>query len=194
MAKQKMIIGAICLLLAPVVARATTVRRMDTAHLTRVSNLIVEGTVVDNKVVYDDGPNGPMNVRTITTVQVSRALKGQTGETVSVVGRGGVVGDLSYNWPGVPRFSVGDKALLFLYTEPNGYLSVTGLEQGRLNVRVTPNGDEIVQQNIGDLQIVGPAPDATKKPVAGRHLDNVIDEIAQLVELEAKPLRKDGGR
>ena len=75
MAKQKMIIGAICLLLAPLVARATTVRRMDTAHLTRVSNLIVEGTVVDHKVVYDDGPNGPMNVRTITMVQVSRTLK-----------------------------------------------------------------------------------------------------------------------
>ena len=104
------LVAAVGALLAPVAFGATTVKKLTVAQLAEASDRILQGTVLGNEIVFDEGTNGPRNVRTLTTIQVSRTFKGEIEETVTVVGYGGVVGNVSYNWPGVPRFKLDGEA------------------------------------------------------------------------------------
>jgi hypothetical protein len=144
------------LLLCATTGRATTVIAMTQADLVRQSALIVEARAVANRVVHDEGPDGPVNVRTLTTFEVSQTLKGDHQRTITVVGYGGVVGDKSYNWPGVPRFQVGETALLFLTRHPAGELTVTGLEQGRMTISEKPGIGRVAIQTLYGVELVGP--------------------------------------
>lgn len=137
------------------VVSATTVRSMNLTDMVRSAGMIVEGTVVSNQVIYTEGPNGPMNVRTLTTLDVSYTFKGEHVDQVVVTGMGGVVGDYSYNWPGVPRFQSGEQALLFLDRNPGGELTVTGLEQGRMSIVEKPGVGPVVTQSFDGLELVG---------------------------------------
>ena len=147
--------GVAVLLIAPMAVRATTVRKLDMPALTRLSALIVQGKVVGNDVVYEKGPNGPLNIHTLTTIAVSRTFKGEAQETVTVTGYGGVVGDISHNWPGVPRFKEGEKAILFLFRNLRGELTVTGLEQGRMTIIDKPGVGRVVTQTFAGLKFGG---------------------------------------
>lgn len=177
--------GMLVVLSSPLIY-ATTVRRMDTAELAKHSGLIVQGIVLGNEVVFDQGPNGPLNVRTLTTVQVSRTFKGPAAQTVTVAGPGGRVEDLSYNWPGVPRFKGGEEVILFL-TQPKGDffkggLMVTGLEQGRLTVARMPDGTRVIKQNFAELKFPGGA-NRIDSPQP-KPLDTAIAQIEEIVRVQ----------
>ena len=123
---------------------------MGTSELVSKAKLVVHGTVIDIQVEYDDGPTGPANVQTITTIQVTESLKGDAGATVKVAGFGGQVGDLIYKLPGTPKFKIGEETIVILSapvpnrpnTMPsffaplgrNGHLMVAGFEQGRFKI------------------------------------------------------------
>lgn len=192
--RTHVLIGLACLTGAATVVTATTVRRMDMAELVARSKLVVHGTVVDNQVVYDDGPNGPANVRTITTIEVMESLKGEAGATVTVAGFGGQVGDLIYQWPGVPKFEIGEETIVML-SEPapdlpnmrslfaplgrDGSLMVTGLEQGRFKINQDPDLGKVVVRSEDGLEFVGGAKvDVQKQP---RLLDDVLTDISSIV-------------
>lgn len=164
------------------VVSATTVRSMNLTDMVRSAGMIVEGTVVSSQVIYTEGPNGPMNVRTLTTLDVSYTFKGDHVDQVVVSGMGGVVGDYSYNWPGVPRFQPGEQALLFLDRNPGGELTVTGLEQGRMSIVEKPGVGPVVTQSFDGLELVG----ARKliNQTAVRSLAEVETEIMNEVETQ----------
>lgn len=164
------------------VVSATTVRSMNLTDMVRSAGMIVEGTVVSSQVIYTEGPNGPMNVRTLTTLDVSYTFKGEHVDQVVVTGMGGVVGDYSYNWPGVPRFQSGEQALLFLDRNPGGELTVTGLEQGRMSIVDKPGVGPVVTQSFDGLELVG----ARKliNQTAVRSLAEVETEIMNEVETQ----------
>ncbi len=182
--KRYLSIAAAVLLLAPVSLQATTVERMGVDELARNSQLIVLGTVVKNEIVYDEGPEGPMNVRTLTTVQVDYAFKGQAGATVEVLGFGGRVGNLVHNWPGIPRFEVGEEAILFLAQLPGGphagKLVVTGLEQGRLTVVEKPGKGTMVEQHLSTLHF----DTANIHAPAEQSFADVVGQIEHVVETQ----------
>ncbi len=154
--------------------------------------MIVEGTVVSNEVVYEDGPNGPLNIHTLTTIAVSRTFKGEVQETVTVTGYGGVVGDISHNWPGVPRFKEGEKAVLFLFKNLRGELTVTGLEQGRMTIIDKPGVGRVVTQTFARLKFGGVA--KSIRAPAPRTLDEVVKKIEDLVVIQQNKTEKEGGR
>ena len=104
--RRSFLIGVACLTGAAAVANATTVQRTDTATLVSMAKLVVHGTVIGNEVVYDDGPNGPANVPTITTIQVTESFKGDAGETVTVAGFGGQSIGFLTQGRGAPRPSL----------------------------------------------------------------------------------------
>ncbi|RJO65834.1 MAG: hypothetical protein C4523_15210 [Myxococcales bacterium] len=159
--------------------QATTVKRMSLPDMAKYSKWVVEGTVVANQVVYEQGADGPLNIRTITTIQVARSFKGDAPKTLSVTGWGGVVGEISHNWPGVPRFKEGENAILFLYEDPRGELQVTGLEQGRMTIQDRPGLGKVVSQSLEGLNFEG---DSRSIHAPGpRSLDSVLKEIKDVV-------------
>lgn len=195
--RLNILIGLACLTGAAAVAEATTVQRMGTAELVAKAKLVVHGTVIDNQVVYDDGPNGPANVRTITTIQVIESLKGEAGATVTVAGFGGQVGNFIYNWPGIPRFEVGEETIVILSTPTpnrrnmkslfaplgrNGNLMVTGFEQGRFKVSMDAVLGKVAVRSEDGLEFAGEANvDVEKQP---RRLNEVVAEIRQIAEVQ----------
>lgn len=203
------LIGVVSLVGAAVVANATTVVRMGTPELVRRAQLVVHGTVIANEVVYDDGPNGPANVRTVTTIEVMESLKGDAGTTVTVAGFGGQVGDLIFNLPGTPKFAVGDEAIVLLSApvpdRPNmrsffaplgrdGHLMVTGFEQGRFRISEDPKLGKVAVRSNEGLEFAGEAAlQVEKKP---RLLNEVLAEIQTIVEVQrvaAEQVKNAGG-
>lgn len=172
------------------VAYGTTVRRMDMSELARHSALIVRGTVIANEVASDEGANGPTNVRTITTIGVDQTLKGKNALTLEVVGLGGEVDGLRFNWPGVPRFEQGEEVILFLQKTPAGGttlpglrpgdLTVVGMGQGSLNIVDDEVRGKVVKQSLREINVVGEA-NAIQGPM-NKGLDEVVREIANVVE------------
>ena len=190
--KSYIVLGVASILLATTGVRATTVRRLPLAELTKLSVLIIQGTVVDNQVVFDQGPIGPVNVRTLTTVAVDRTFKGKAEATVTVVGFGGVVGGLSFNWPGVPRFNVGEEAILFLERLPTGEITVVGLEQGRMTIGNKPGLGKVVTRSFAGLNFQGRA--TSIRAPAPKRLAEVVKEIEDVVESQKSQAERDGAR
>ncbi len=133
-------------------AFATTVKRMTTRDLVKTAHMIITGKVISNETLSDPGPT---NVRTLTRIAVHQALKGQVGTEITVTGMGGIVGNLAFNWPGVPRFKEGEEVLLFLERDPSGPTIVSGLEQGRFTIATDPRGKKFITRNLADLTLVG---------------------------------------
>lgn len=77
-------------------------------------------------------------VLTRTTLGVEDVWKGHLGQTVEVVQLGGRVGNKVTRVAGIPGFSVGERAVVFLES-PNGapHFVIHGLEQGKLPVSGT---------------------------------------------------------
>ncbi len=186
------LLGVASVALAPGVVRATTVRGMDIAELAKSSALIIQGTVVSNEVVSDAGANGPVNVRTVTTIVVDQTFKGRRADTIKVVGLGGEVAGLRFNWPGVPRFKQGEEAILFLQRTPAGGtllpglqagdLTVVGLEQGRLSIVEDQARGKVVKQTLGEMKIVGDA-NAIQGTI-NKGLDDMVREIVDVIETQ----------
>jgi len=204
--RLSLLIGVACLTGAAVVAHATTVQRMDKAELVSRSQLVVHGTVIANEVVYDDGPNGPGNVRTITTIEVSESLKGNAGATVTVAGFGGQVGNFIYKLPGTPEFRVGDETIVMLSkpvpNQPNmksffaplgkdGALMVSGFSQGHYTVHEDAALGKVVVQSDEGLEFAGEAIVDTQKPQ--RSLNDVVSEIRTIVEVQRAAAENAGG-
>ena len=186
-----MSIGAV-LLGSLATTQATTVRRMDLGDLAKSSALIIQGTVILNEVLSDEGANGPKNVRTVTTIAVGQTLKGRHAETIEVIGLGGEVDGLRFNWPGVPRFEQGDEAILFLQRTPAagtllpgllaGDLTVVGMDQGRLSIIEDEAKGKVVKQSLGEMKIVGDA-NAIQGPI-NKGLEDMIREIVEVIETQ----------
>jgi len=203
--RLSLMLGVVCLLGAAAVVNATTVVRMDTPELVARAQLVVQGTVVANEVVYEDGPNGPANVRTVTTIEVTESFKGDAGTTVKVAGFGGQVGDLIYKVPGTPTFNVGDEAILMLSkpapNQPNmksffaplgqdGSLMVTGFSQGHLRIEDGARGKTVVRSDEG-LEFAGAATVDTQTP--RRSLSDAVNEIRTIVEVQRAAAENAGG-
>lgn len=207
--RLNVLIGVACLTGAATVANATSVRRMGTPELVARAQLVVHGTVIENYVVYDNGPNGPANVRTITKIQVTESLKGNAGATVTVAGFGGQVGDLIYELRGTPKFVVGEETLVILsppaphqknmrsFFAPlgaEGSLMVEGFEQGRFKINQDADGGKVAVRSAEGLEFAGEvAMDVEKQ---ARPLNEVVAEIKAIVEIqrvEAERLNTTGG-
>lgn len=207
--RLSVLIGVACLTGAATVANATTVRRMDIQELVARAQLVVHGTVIENYVVHEDGPNGPANVRTITKIQVTESLKGDAGETVTVAGFGGQVGDFIYMLPGTPTFDVGEETIVLLsppaphqknmksFFAPlgvGGNLMVTGFEQGHFKISQDSNGGKVAVRSDDGLEFAGESAVDVEKQA--RPLDEVVAEIKTIVEIqrvEAERLNTTGG-
>jgi len=139
-------------------AGASLVLAMDLGQLTQQSVRIVVGEVTSVRSAWD-----AKHERILTTVgvRVSEAWKGQMpgGGVLTIVQPGGVAEGIEMRVHGMPVFTVGERAVLFLRGGAAQPVSVVGMGQGKRGLRfdsaskrwMVDGGDRSAAVNI-DLQ------------------------------------------
>ena len=108
---------------------ASLVRALDLAELTRSAEQVVVADVVSVKAAWDSAHR---NIYTTIDITVQESWKGTPpGDgRLTIRQPGGVVGDIEMTVLGMPSFSVGERALLFLRDS-----HVCGMAQGKRRLR-----------------------------------------------------------
>ncbi len=122
------------LLLAPS-ALGTVLLRMDLDDLTAESHAVAYAKIVASRVEWNESRT---LIYTIYTVQPMEYLKGDLGPSFELHEPGGEMDGLSMAIASVPVFSVGEEAVLFVWTDARGQHQVIGFEQGVLTVQTDP--------------------------------------------------------
>src|SRR6185436_15011481 len=77
-------------------------------------------------------------IRTLVTVAVEKTLKGHVDDVVTLRLAGGSVHGRGFWIPGSPRFTVGERQLLFLTVAPDGTARTTALGMGQFALVAHP--------------------------------------------------------
>ena len=145
---MKRLLPAILLLLICVAtSRATTVVPMSVEELTLASSHVIEARALRSWTSWNAQHT---LIYTYTTFQVTRTLKGQAADTVTVKQAGGSAGGYTQKVSGVRQFQAGEESLLFLRPSAaaDGTLVVVGLMQGDFRVYPSPSGDKLVSNGV----------------------------------------------
>jgi len=135
------------------VARATTLRRMSLAQMSRAAPLIVRARCLGNSVGWDAG-----EIWTFTSFDVEELWKGSAPARILVRLLGGRLGNITSNVSGVPRFHAGEEVVLFLQPTSRGDLSVVSWQQGTFRIRLDARtGEESVVQDTASFATFDPA-------------------------------------
>lgn len=118
-------------LLLPAAASASVVTYMDTRTLTRLSPIIVQGRVTAVVAVEEDTGGIFTDVR-LDVFEVFRGPHGLTSVEVRLLG--GRLGAREARVFGMPAFVVGEEVVLFASPSKSGWLTVTGLFQGKIAI------------------------------------------------------------
>jgi hypothetical protein len=118
-------------LLVPSLAAGSLVQALDLAQLTARAERIVVAQVVSAKSEWDSSGR---NIHTRIEITVEEVWKGSLApdEHVVMVQSGGTVGDIEMRVHGMPSFTPGEKAVLFLAGQ--GAPRVVGMSQGKRSV------------------------------------------------------------
>ena len=153
-------------------ASATTLLKMELDDLTRTSDAVVRGKVTK---LESHWTGDRMRIVTEVQIEVSEAMKGTVGKTVTVQQPGGVVGDIGQRVEGLASFSEGEEVVLFLESLPGSTFLVAGMAQGKYRLERSSDGTAtyaIPEQKVEAL-LLDPI---TRKPAA--------PELARPLELE----------
>jgi hypothetical protein len=119
------------IMLFPVSTPALTVISMDLRDLTANAELIFVGTVTDITIQKE-----PKTIYTYVIFSDLRVVKGTYLEkTIKVRLAGGSVAGVTLNIPGMPKFVVGQRNLIFLAGNFHYICPIVGWGQGRFKIR-----------------------------------------------------------
>lgn len=116
-------------------AGATTIVLPTDEQLIAKSPVIVDGSVVSTQVMDRDGA-----LWTDSVIQVSRTLKGEVADTITIREMGGILGDRITKLYGSPEFTKGENVLLFLEPNPRGGYRVMDLYVGKFTRGAVQSG------------------------------------------------------
>jgi hypothetical protein len=116
-------------------AQATTTIPMYLDDLTAESQTVVHGTVIASRTEWDE--NRRM-IYTIYTIAPMEYMKGNLGATFELREPGGERDGIGMTVVGVPEFSAGQEAVLFVWTDREGRHQVTAFEQGAVEIATDP--------------------------------------------------------
>jgi hypothetical protein len=122
---------------------------------------------------------------TLATIQVSEALKGSPGSTVTVVLPGGVDSNrkipVAMSYPAAPQIYHQENVLLFLVPEDlvaNGY-SIAGFSQGKFTLAESPQGKKVATQDLSALNLQGRTGSIRRGTAKTIDLDELRQRIRQ---------------
>ena len=136
----------VLLLLAPLPTLATMIVAKDFAGLCDEADMIFVGTVTEVQSRWVD--ESQRAIETLVTFSDLTSLLGVDGREVTLRFAGGEVDDIREEIAGVPRFTVGDRVLIFA-RDDRSISPIIGLQQGCFRVVDGPNGPvvEIPEQH-----------------------------------------------
>jgi hypothetical protein len=121
-------------------------------EMTQQSSAILLGRCVEVRSVWSADRR---QIYTENVFEVNEYYKGDLGRRVVISEPGGEIGNMVYEVSGVPRFEVGEQAVLFVWTGPSGRHQVIGFTQGKfaverdsagmLNLRQAVNGEPMLE-------------------------------------------------
>ena len=157
------------------IASATTVKFLDLADLITVSDVIVRGTISNERFVYDEARH---NVMTHYTVNVTTSYFGTTSKELEFVQWGGEYQGMVSRIPGDASFQRGEDAVLFL-NEDKGTLYLAALGQSKYEVK-TKAGVSTVTRALSDIGFL------IEGEEMGRNIIHKEDETAELLSFVAE--------
>lgn len=128
--------------LSPTRAEAAVSLEMSLGDLVAASKLVVVGTPLDHRAVWEDDDSARgRRIVTYTRVRVDRAIDGaaKSGDEVWVRSLGGHVGDIGQRVDGEALLVTGVQAILFLQPRGDGTQAIAGMAQGHYPI-VASNG------------------------------------------------------
>jgi hypothetical protein len=127
--------------LSPRSASASTFVELSVAELVSKSTLVVAGTPLDSRSLWEDSEGGRgRRIVTYTRVRVDRLIDGKVSGEVWVRTLGGTVDDIGQNVDGEAVLPVEKPALLFLRALPAGAHAVVGMAQGSYPLETPTDG------------------------------------------------------
>ena len=143
------------LLLAAPPARALSVIPPTFPELVAESESIVRGEVTAISCAYVETPGG-RPIKTFVSFKVERTLKGSppAADTLTLVFLGGAIGTDSLEIPGMPKFKIGDREIVFVARNGKTYCPLIGAGHGRYRVLRDPatQRDYIARENRTPLE------------------------------------------
>ena len=133
-------------------ARATTLKRMSVADLSRVAHTVVRARCVTSSTRWDTG-----EIWTFTTFDVEEIWKGSAPAHITVRLLGGRTEDFTSTVSGVPRFSPGEELILFLERTPAQDFSIVSWMQGTFRIGLNGATEETVTQDTASFPVFDPA-------------------------------------
>lgn len=142
-------LAAIAVIAAPA-AGATTLAKMDLAALARAAEVVVDARCVGSQVRAERGA-----IWTFAEFEVVETLADTAPgeELVTVRLAGGQIGHLRESVDGVPRFAVGEEAVLFLERTSAGDYGISGWTQGTFRVRRGGGGEATLTQDSAGFAV-----------------------------------------
>jgi hypothetical protein len=175
------ILASAALLLAGAPASATLILALDLPAMVKRADQIAVVDVVSVKAAWNDAHD---HIFTTIDVTVVDSWKGTAAPAshIQIVQPGGTVGELTMQVAGMPRFSSGERALLFLHG-PTDRAVVVGMTQGKRPItRESGTGRWLVSAPArAGADFVRTTPDSTAAFAARpRPLGDLRDEIRAL--------------
>jgi hypothetical protein len=133
-------------------ARATTLKRMSVADLSRAALTVVRARCTVNSARWDAG-----EIWTFTTFDVEETWKGSAPAQITVRLLGGSAGNFTSTVSGVPRFSAGEELILFLERTPAQDFSIVSWMQGTFRIGLNGDTEETVTQDTAAFPVFDPA-------------------------------------
>jgi hypothetical protein len=138
----------LCVGLAAVCVRATTVIPPTFDQLVSDAELIFQGTVTDARSQWI-GEGGGRHIATYVTFGIEDAIKGAPGRSYTIQMLGGTVDGETIEVSDTPKFKVGDRDILFVEHNGNQFVPLVGIMHGRFHVQTGAGGREIVTKDNG---------------------------------------------
>lgn len=118
------------------------------------ADVIAIGQAVDTRSMWVD-----QSLVTLVTVNVSESLKGEPGQSLTVVVPGGVDANrkvpVAMTYPGAPRLTPGEDVFLFLNvdSEVGGGYNITGFSQGKFSIVEGDDGEMKVSRDLTKVSL-----------------------------------------
>jgi hypothetical protein len=131
-------------------ANATTVVPPTFEQLVQQAELIFQGTVTDTKSVWE-GQGADRHIETYVTFQIDDSVKGEAGSSYTIRMLGGTVGEETMLVSDTPKFTVGDRDILFVEHNFEQFVPLVGIDHGRFHLqRDETTGRDIVVTSEGE--------------------------------------------
>ena len=128
-------------------AHATSVTEFTFTDLVAQADVIAVGTVTEIREQWDEEKKAPLTLVTFSNLTV---VKGSPGSSFTLEFLGGKMPNgLVMTIPGVPQFTVGEKAVVFCAGNRRDFCPLVGIWQGVLRIMTDPQrGVETVSDNF----------------------------------------------